>query len=172
MHLFATGIALAGWGVVSGRFELAALGAAWPSTLGAAGLGLVAVVLAMTPFGVVSHGLGLTPERAGVAVLLFVLLAPFQLALHFLLRRGGTIAATTSSLLGRSAVLVVLQLAVALGMLSSVVSLMLPVLTALFVLFEVVATSIYATSRNTVAPALIEAGWLAWIFAAVLPITL
>ena len=60
---------------------------------------------------------------------------------------------------------------VQLGVLSGVVMLMLPVLALLFVLFEVLASAVYAASRNTVVPALVESAWLAWIFAAVLPIS-
>ena len=50
--------------------------------------------------------------------------------------------------------------------------LMLPVLVLLFVVFEIVSSAVYAQSRNYVVPAVIESAWLAWIFAAVLPVAL
>jgi hypothetical protein len=169
-HLFATGVALLGWLVVSGRLTPASLvSGGWLSLL-AAGFGFVAVYFLLTPFGVVLHQLGLTPERGAVALLLLVLLTPFQLAFHFLLRRGGTLSAALTCLLGRAVVVAILVLAVRTGVFPSVVLLMLPVLAGLFVVFELLSSAIYAGSRNHVVAALVEAAWLSWIFAAVLPI--
>jgi len=171
LHLFAAGFAIAVAQMLTGRFELRTALADWPQSVGAAVVALVVVFLLLTPFGVVMHGLGLTPERALAAVGVLVLVAPFQLIFHSLLRRGGTLAAALASALGRVLVLVVLMLAVQAGILPGVVTLMLPVLALLFVLFEVLASAVYAASRNYVVPALVEAGWLAWILAAVLPIS-
>ncbi len=63
------------------------------------------------------------------------------------------------------------MLAVAVGLLSQVVLLMLPVLVMLFLGFELLSSAIYAASRNPVVAALVESAWLSWIFAAVLPMT-
>jgi hypothetical protein len=120
----------------------------------------------------VLHRLSLTPERAALAIGSLLLLAPFQLVFHYLLRRGGTLGAAVSSLLGRLLVVGVLVAAVSAGVLSGVVMLMLPILGLLFLLFEVVSSAIYARSRNWVVPALVESAWLAWIFAAVLPVSI
>jgi hypothetical protein len=116
--------------------------------------------------------LGLTPERAVLALGVFFLVVHFQLVFHDWLRRGGTLGAAVACTVGRALVVGVLVLAVAAGVLSGVVMLMLPVLVLLFVLFEVVSSAIYARSRNTVVPALLESAWLAWILAAVLPVSL
>jgi hypothetical protein len=56
------------------------------------------------------------------------------------------------------------------GIFPGVIGLAIPILIALFLLFEVLAASIYATSRNVVLIALIESAWLAWILAATAPI--
>jgi predicted branched-subunit amino acid permease len=47
---------------------------------------------------------------------------------------------------------------------------MLPILCAGFVLIELLACFVYAGSRNLLAIALLDAGWLAAIAAAVLPV--
>jgi hypothetical protein len=132
----------------------------------------VVLYLLLTPFGVVFHSLGLTPERGVLALGAALLVFPFQFGFHYLLRRGGTVAAAIASLVGRLLIVGVLVLAVSAGVLSGVVMLMLPVLALLFVLFEVVSSAVYARSRNYLASALIESVWLAWIFAAVLPVAL
>ena len=172
VHLFAAGTAILGGLLLVKRFDASALRIGLASSFGAALLGLVAVYLLLTPFGVVLHSLSLTPERAVLALGAMVLVAPFQLVFHYLLRRGGTVGAAIASLIGRLLVVGALALSVSAGILSSVVMLMLPVLVLLFVLFEVVSTAVYARSRNYVVPALIESAWLAWIFAAVMPVAL
>jgi hypothetical protein len=107
-----------------------------------------------------------------VALGVLILVAPFQLVFHYLLRRGGTARATAASAVGRLLVLGALVLAAQTGVLPGVAMLMLPVLVVLFVLFEVVSTFVYAASRNYLVPAMIESAWLAWIFAATLPVSL
>lgn len=171
-HFFAAGLLVLGGLIVAQRFDASALRSGSVASLGAALLGLAAVFFLLTPFGVVLHGLGLTPERGVLAIGAFVLVTPFQLVFHYLLRRGSTLAAALACLAGRAVIAGVLILAVSAGVLSGVVMLMLPVFVLLFVLFEVLSSAVYATSRNYVVPALIEAGWLAWIFAAVLPVAL
>jgi dienelactone hydrolase len=171
LHLFLTGVVLAVWLVVRKELDGSTIRSALPASAGAAAVAAVAVAFAMSPFAIVLHGLGLTPERAACAVLVALLVAPFQLVFHDLLRRGGLVASTLASLAGRVAVVAVLAFAVRVGVLSGVVMLMLPVLVLLFALFEVLAASVYAASRNSLVPALVESAWLAWILAAVLPIS-
>ncbi len=171
VHLFAAGVALLAVGVLRGRFDGRVLRAGLGSAVGAALLAMIAVAFGLTPLGVVLHGLGLTPERAAAALFVTLLLLPFQIAFHDLMRRGGTATAALWSALGRVLVLAVLVVAVQAGVLSGVVMLMLPVLALLFVLFEVLSSAVYASSRNHLVPALIESAWLGWVFAAVLPIS-
>jgi dienelactone hydrolase len=171
LHLFAAGIATLAFLLLTGRFDASALRSAPARSLGASALAVVALFLLFSPFGVVFHGLGLTPERAVVALGVLILVAPFQLVFHYLLRRGGTVRAALASVIGRLLVIGVLVVAVQTGVLPSVVMLMLPVLAMLFVMFEVVSTFVYAASRNYCVPAVIESAWLAWILSAMLPVT-
>jgi len=170
VHFFAAGFAILGGLLLVKRFDASALRVGLASSFGAAVLGLVAVYLLLTPFGAVLHSLGLTPERALLALGATVFVLPFQFAFHYLLRRGGTAAAAVASLVGRLLIVGGLVLAVSTGVLSGVVMLMLPVLVLLFAVFEIVSSAVYAQSRNYVVPAVIESAWLAWIFAAVLPV--
>jgi dienelactone hydrolase len=172
VHFFAAGVAILGGLLLTRRFDASALRSGLASSFGSALLGLVVLYLLLTPFGVVFHSLGLTPERGVLALGAALLVFPFQFGFHYLLRRGGTVAAAIASLVGRLLIVGVLVLAVSAGVLSGVVMLMLPVLALLFVLFEVVSSAVYARSRNYLASALIESVWLAWIFAAVLPVAL
>jgi hypothetical protein len=64
----------------------------------------------------------------------------------------------------------VLGVGVWLGLLPSVVVLMLPALALTFVLFELLAAGVYATSRNVAVIALIDAAWLALIVAVAMPV--
>lgn len=171
VHWFLAGAALIVWRMARGEPFGGTLRSALPASLLPAGVAGIAVVFLLAPFAIVLHGLSLTPERIAVALAVTLLVAPFQLVFHHLLRRGGTVAGSAACVLGRVVVVAVLVIAVQAGMLSGVVMLMLPVLVLLFVLFELLSAAVYATSRSWVVAALVESGWLAWIFAAVLPIT-
>jgi len=167
--LLAGGVLLVGFALV-GRLRPSELVSDWPATVSAAAVGCAAVYFLLTPISGVMLRLSLTPERAALAVFATLLLLPFALAFHFLLRRGGVALSTLVSSLGRLAVLAVFVGSVKLGIAPFVVLLMVPVLVLLFFLFEVLGASIYATSRNWKVAAFLEALWLAWIFAAVLPV--
>ena len=171
LHFFAAGVAVAAFGASHSRFDGAELRDSLRRSLVPAGVALVAVVFLFSPFTPPLHAMGLTPERTAGALVIALLVLPLQVVFHDLLRRGSFAAATVASSLGRIAVLAVLVLAVQLGVLHGVVMLMLPVLALLFVLFEILAASIYAASRNVRVPALVESAWMAWFFAATLPVT-
>jgi dienelactone hydrolase len=164
------GLALLVGLLVRGKLDLRRLVWRWPRALAAAALACAAVAGLLTPLGVVAHRLALVPERAAVAALLALLLFPFFLSLGVLLRRGSTRAALAASVAGRLALLGALALGVAAGILPGVVSLLLPTLALSFVLVELVATPLYATSRNVLAVAALESVWLAWFQAATLPL--
>lgn len=170
LHLLLSGGVLLVGFALAGRFRASELLQGWPATVWAAVAGCAAVYFLLAPIGSVMHRLSLTPERAALALFAALLLLPFALAFHFLLRRGGVALSTAVSSLGRLAVLAAFAASVKLGIAPFVVLLMLPLLALLFFLFEVLGASIYATSRNWKAAALFEALWLAWIFAAVLPV--
>ena len=155
--------------LVRGKLDLRRLAWRWPRALTAAALACAAVVGLLTPLGVVAHRLALTPERAASAGLLALLLFPLFLSLEISLRRGSSLAALGASVAGRVALLGALVLGVGAGLLPGAASLMLPTLALSFVLVELVATPLYAASRNVLAIAALESAWLAWLQAASLP---
>ena len=124
----------------------------------------------MNPVGVVFHRITLTPERTLVFALATLGILPFSLAFQLLLRRGTPLVASLYAVAGRVLVLVMLVAGVRFGVLGRVVLLMLPALAIVFALFEVLAASLYAASRNLVAISLIDAAWLALIIAAIMPV--
>ncbi len=169
-HLALAGLCLLIALQLTGRFDPASLLRGARGALAASVIGLVAIYALLAPLGIVIHRLTLTPERAAVGLLSMLLLLPFTYVFNEVLRRGNLLEASGLCLAGRFLVVGILWLGVATGVTSGVVLLMLPMLAFLFVLFELLSASIYATTRSIATIALIEAGWLAWIFAAVLPI--
>jgi dienelactone hydrolase len=156
--------------VVRDKLDAKRLAWRWPRALGAAALACAAVAGLLTPIGVVAHRLALTPERAASGALLALLLFPLFLALGVSLRRGSTGVALVASLAARAGILGALALGAGAGILPGVVALMLPSLAFCFVLVELVATPLYAASRNVLAIAAFESACLAWLQAATLPI--
>ncbi len=139
-------------------------------TLLAAFLGIGAIYVLMAPFGPAFHRLALTPERLIASVLATLVLAPFFIAFEVLVRRGGAAISTLLAMLGRMLIVVILAGGILAGVMPAGMTLMLPILGGLFVLFELLAASIYQACGNIVAIALVEAAWLAFIAAATLPI--
>lgn len=144
---------------------------AW-ATLWAAALTLVAVTALLHPFGTVLHRVSLTPERTLAWLGLALALLPLALSLNLLLRRGAPGGATLAVLAGRLLVLLLLILGIGVGVLPTVMLFLLPALVLLALVFEVLAYFLYAGSRNVLAVALVDAGWLALVLAAVMPIRL
>ncbi|MCZ6464067.1 MAG: alpha/beta fold hydrolase [Proteobacteria bacterium] len=168
-HFAVTGVMLLTLLALGGRLDRSSLSDVGAGAV-AAGVVLFALYFLMTPLGVVVHRLSLTPERAAGGLLLMVLLVPFALAFNLLLRRGSTLESVLLCLGGRAIVVVATLIGIAMGVIPSVVSLMLPFLSFVFVQIEILCGSIYATSRSLIPCVIVEAGWLAWIFAAVLPV--
>jgi hypothetical protein len=133
-------------------------------------VGLVGLFLLMQPIGVVVHRATLTPERMLVFAAATLGLLPLTLAFNLLLRRGATASATLTALAGRVLVLLVLFAGVKAGVLDVVLLFMLPTLAVVYLLFEVLASALYAVSRNLLAIALLDAAWLAFVTAAVMPV--
>jgi dienelactone hydrolase len=136
----------------------------------AAGVGLLAVFVMTSAFGVAVHRSTLTPERMAVFAMAAAGLLPFSLAFACLLRRGPPLGALLFALAGRALVAALLVAGVAAGVLGAVVLLLLPALCAVFVGMELLAAFAYAGSRNLFAIALLDAGWLAAVAAAILPV--
>jgi len=152
------------------RAQFAALFATPGRSLLGAALGVIGVYVLLQPFSVFFHRLGLTPERMLVFVLVGLAFLPLELALQMLLRRGPPLSAALYAAAGRVLVLVVMFAGVLAGLLPPVVMLMLPALAIIFVLIEVLDASLYLASRNLLAIALLDAGWIALIVAAIMPI--
>lgn len=129
-----------------------------------------AVYLLLLPLSPVFHRLVPTPERLLTVPVMAALTLPFTLAFHTLLRRGGPVASTSLSVLGRVLVLALVFTLGSLGILPYVVVVIVPFLAVIFVLVEIVSAAVYATSRNVVVAALTEALWLGWIAAVTMPI--
>ena len=142
---------------------------AWMTLVGAV-VAVMAVFVLTQPFSAVVHRVTLTPERMAVWALATLGFFPLSLSFQLLLRRGPTASATLYALAGRLLVLLVLGAGVAAGVLSPVMLFMLPALAAVFVLAEVLASALYASSRNLLAISVIDATWLAIICAAIMPI--
>jgi dienelactone hydrolase len=135
-----------------------------------AGVAMIGVFVLLSPLGLFLHRLTLTPERMLAFFLSTLSLFPFSLATALLLRRGPPLTAALYALAGRVLVVLALLVDVWTGLLSGVLVLLLGPLVLVFALAELLAASIYATSRNLVAIAAIDAAFLALILAAIMPI--
>jgi len=140
------------------------------AVLPGAAVGLIGLFLLTQPLAVALHRATLTPERTLVFAGATLGLLPFALAFNLLLRRGATASATGTALAGRLLILLVLFAGVKLHVLDAVLLFMLPTLAVVFLLFEALASALYAASRNLLAIALLDAAWLAFVTAAVMPV--
>jgi hypothetical protein len=111
-----------------------------------------------------------TPERMLVFAVSSLALLPLALAFQILLRRGPPASATAFAVAGRLSILLALVAGVELGILPGVVLLMLPGLVLVFLQAELVATPLYAVSRNLAAIAFLDATWLAFVVASSMPV--
>jgi len=141
-----------------------------PRSLAAAGAGFAAVYALLAPLGVLAHRLVPTPERALAALALTALLTPFFLAFETLLRRGSPAAAAGLGAAGKLLVLALLVAGVFAGVVPFVVILLMVPLLVVFLLSEIVATALYASSGNLLASALLQAAVLGWLIAAMMPL--
>ncbi len=171
-HFLFCGLLLLLWQHRSDDRVLSVLRQGPARALGAAAAVLLALTALLQPVGTVVHGMALTPERVVLFPFVAACLAPFGLAYQLALRRGSPIPAALNAALGRVLVLGVLAVGVGAGVLSPVVALMIPALTAVFALTELLAAAIYAASRNLLAIALLDAGWLALVLVSAMPVRL
>jgi dienelactone hydrolase len=136
----------------------------------AAAFGVFAVFSLMSPFGVALHRVTLTPERMLVFAMAAAGLLPLSLGFACVVRRGPALGALLLGLAGRALIVLLLGAGIATGILPFVLVLMLPILCFAFALMELLAFFVYEGSRNLLAIALVDAGWLAAIAAAVMPV--
>ena len=170
LQLAYVGAALLGWLAFSGRLALVARTGRPIMAVIAAVAGFVALYALLTPLNITVHRLALGPERALVGLVMAVILLPFCFATGLLLRQGSTWRASLSSVAGHAILVGVLICGVLLEVTPFVVMLMIPMFVLLLVSFELIATGIYAASRNIATIAILEALFMGWIFAAILPL--
>jgi LPXTG-motif cell wall-anchored protein len=137
----------------------------------ASAVGFAVIYVCQNATSVTFHRLALTPERAVVAIIATLMMLPFWLGFEVLVRRGGLAISTTTAVVGRIAVLLLLAVGVMLRVLPFVLILVLPSLALLFVAIEIFAASAYSASRNLALIAIVESAWFVWIMAATSPIT-
>lgn len=153
-----------------GNVSVSALLRSAGAALGGAAVATIGIHLLMQPLGVVVHRITLTPERIAVFALAGLALLPFTAAVQLLLRRGPPASATAMAVAGRVLVLLALAVGASTGILGGVVMLMLPALVLIFALFEILAASLYAASRNLAAIALVDAALISMVVATAMPI--
>jgi hypothetical protein len=169
-HMTLTGVAWLGALALLGRLDWAGWRPVFGRSVATGLLAFLAVYVLFVPINIAFHRLTPTPERLAVQLLATALLLPYFVAFELGIRRGGTVRATLTALAGRALVVGVAVVGVRVGVMPPVVAIMLPTFVVLFVLFEVVAVPVYATARNVVAIATLEAAWLAWSIAVAMPI--
>jgi hypothetical protein len=91
-----------------------AAGSGWLAGVCVGATTVVVVYLLLNPIAVAVRGVGLTPERAVIALATAIFLLPLALSFHVLSRRGGPVRRTLLALAGRGVTLGALALAVAL----------------------------------------------------------
>lgn len=166
--LFYAGLLLCVGLALRGEPLLPAAGAA--RSVAAGGAAFAAVYALLASLGGLSHHLVPTPERALAALALAALLLPFFLAAETLLRGGGALAAFGLGLAGKLALLALLVAGVFAGILPFVVMLLLVPLALVLLLAELTAAALYARSGDRLAGAVLQAAWLAWTIAAMMPV--
>src|SRR5262249_39854356 len=145
----------------------------WRRLRGALGTTVLAALLVMTVIylcqvaeQVTLHTLSLTPERLIFTVVGTVLLLPFWLSFEFMLRRGDLFVSTIRATIGRALIIATLVVGIFLQVLPGVLMLILPNLVLIYVTVEILAVSIYSSSRNLMLIALAASMWFAWTIAA------
>jgi dienelactone hydrolase len=164
------GVALCAGLALGGRLERRRWWRSPGRSLAAAGVATLAFHAALQPLTSVVHGAALTPERAWVAVGATLAMLPLTLGMALLLRRGGPLRASLFASAGRLVVIVALALGLRLGILEPVVLFLIGPLALVFLVAEIFASSVYATSRNVLVIGLVDAAWPALVLASVLPI--
>ncbi|MEE8476076.1 MAG: alpha/beta fold hydrolase [Myxococcota bacterium] len=169
-HFALAGVSLLVLLAVRGSLNASAISPRTLPALLSAGVAVTAVLALLQPLSGALHGVSLTPERGLVFVLSTLALLPFSLAVQLWLRRGSPLTANALAAAGRVVVVLVLLLGMQLGLLHRVMVFVLGPLCLIFVGAEVLAAAIYVSSRNRLVIAIVDAAWLAFVLAAIMPI--
>ncbi len=137
--------------------------------LAVAAVGLLAISALLGPVSANFHGVGLTPEKAGLTIWGFLCLAPFALGFHSLLFRERWWRGAVIRLAGRIAVLGAVGVGNAAGLFGFPGTIAVFVLLASTAIMEPLLAGFYGASRNPVAAAALDALVTAWLFALYLP---
>jgi len=141
------------------------------ATVFAALLVMTIIYLCQVAGQVTLHTLALTPERLIFTAVGTLLLLPFWLGFEFMLRRGDLVVSTVRATIGRALIIAMLVVGIFLQVLPGVLILILPNLVLIYVTVEILAASVYSSSRNLILIALVESMWFTWTIAATAPIT-
>lgn len=126
----------------------------------------------LTPWAVTLRGLSLTPERAVVALWIAAALSPFALAFHLLAAGGSTLRSLALRVAARGIVVAALAAGLVLDFFYFPSRMFTVVLAVNAIWLELVFVPYYARTRNVLSATAIEALWLGWQLAVVLPISL
>jgi hypothetical protein len=97
---------------------------------------------------------------------------PFFLGFERLVRRGRPWVSAVVGASGRAIIILVLILGLALRVIPVLAGVYVPLLVIYMVESEIVSAIINARSGNITVAALIESAWLAWLIAAIAPVTI
>jgi hypothetical protein len=166
-HLALTGFLLTAALAISGR-----LGGApqrLPAACGVAVLAWLAVWALLAPVSAGFHGVGLTPEKAALALWTAALLAPLAYALQRLSSRQSWWRGALLRLAGRVTVLVMVGAGNVLGVFGFAGNIAIFVLLAALLMVEPLFAGFYARSDDKVTAAGMDALISGWLFALYLP---
>jgi len=168
--LLVAGILMTLWLVLRHSIDWALMREGIFATLFTAMLAAALIYIAWQPMSVTMHNLSFTPERLLGAAFSMLVVLPFFMAFELLVRRGSVLRSTTAGVIGRLIVVALVFVLAINGALPFVVSLFATPLGITFVMLEIFAAAVYSASANLVLIALVESAWLAWIFAASMPV--
>jgi hypothetical protein len=129
-----------------------------------------AIYLTYVPLGAVVHRLSLTPHRAIATIVAAVLLTPFFFGFEVLVRRRGAVRSTLLAIASRFAIVVLLFLGAAVGMLPQVFVFFAWIVLVMLMVLEILATAAYSVPGNILTVATAEGATFAWLVAVTMPI--
>jgi dienelactone hydrolase len=134
------------------------------------GVGFFGVYALLAPLAGLAHDMTPIGPRAFAGLKLGALLLPFFVGFEHHVRGGSVASSLAFGLAGRAVVLLVILLGVWLGVVPFVVTLLLGPLALVLLLGELCATGIYAAGGNRLASATLQALFLGWVIASVMPL--
>jgi dienelactone hydrolase len=165
-----SGVGLLVWCSLRGELSVSALSPRPIAAILGAAVAMLGLSAMLGPAGAFFHGLALTPERWLVFAACTVALLPLSVAMQLLFRRGPPRSAAVSSAAGRIVVVAILILGIGTGALDPLLVFIVGPLVLVMLLVELLAAPLYAVSRNRLTIAVVDAGLLALVLSAVMPV--